>query len=129
MDEGDEGRGARISVSRGGHSAPFLLRADGSIYKIGQPGRAMGVFDDANLTEQETSLAPGDALVLYTDGVLEARSPDGAFFGEERFTALLRSSVGLDASTIADRIEKAVLDFQGNDPRDDVAALVLRIPE
>ncbi len=89
----------------------------------------MGVFDDANLTEQEARLAPGDALVLYTDGVLEARSPDGAFFGEERFTALLRSSIGLNASTIADRIEKAVLDFQGNDPRDDVAVLVLRIPE
>jgi sigma-B regulation protein RsbU (phosphoserine phosphatase) len=89
----------------------------------------MGVFDDANLTEQEARLAPGDALVLYTDGVLEARSPDGAFFGEERFTTLLRSSVGLDASTIAARIENVVLDFQGNDPRDDVAVLVLRIPE
>ncbi|MBV9452918.1 MAG: PAS domain S-box protein, partial [Rubrobacter sp.] len=103
--EGDTKQGAKVTVCRGGHSAPVLLKADGSIYKIGQPGRALGVCDDANLTEQEAQLAPGDALVLYTDGVIEARSPDGLFFGEERLMALLRSSVALDASTIADRIE------------------------
>jgi len=128
-DEGDERRGARITVSRGGHPPPLLLKADGSIYKIGQPGGALGVFDDANLSEQEASLAPGDALVLYTDGVVEARSPDGLFFGEERLMALLRSSVTLDASTIAGRIESAVLNFQDQAPRDDVAVLVLRVPD
>ncbi len=124
--EGDAGQGARITVSCGGHSAPVLLEADGSVRKIGCSGRALGVFDDANLAEQEAYLAPGDALVLYTDGVIEARSPDGAFFGEERLIALLRSSTELDASALARRIESAVMDFQENDPRDDVAVLVLR---
>jgi len=85
------------------------------------------VFDDANLTEQEARLEPGDALVLYTDGVVEARSPAGLFFGEERLMALLRSSVALDASTIASRIEEAVLNFQEQTPHDDVAVLVLRV--
>jgi serine phosphatase RsbU (regulator of sigma subunit) len=103
-----------------------VLKADGSIHKVGQPGRAIGVFDDMNLTEQEASLAPGDALVLYTDGVVEAQSPDGLFFGEERLMTLLRSSVALDAATIASRVESAVLDFQGQAPRDDIAVLVLR---
>ncbi len=84
------------------------------------------MFDDANLTEQEARLAPGDALVLYTDGVVEARSPDGLFFGEERLMTILRSSVALDASTMADRIESAVLNFQEQNPRDDIAILVLR---
>ena len=85
------------------------------------------MFDEANLTEQEARLGPGDALVLYTDGVVEARSPEGIFFGEERLKALLRSSVALDASTIAGRIEDAVLNFQEQAPRDDVAVLVLRV--
>ena len=67
--------------------------------------------------------------MLYTDGVVEARSPDGSFFGEERLASLLRSSVGLDAQTLADRVESAVLDFQENGPRDDIAVLVLRVPE
>jgi len=122
-------RGTRITVSRGGHPPPFLLKANGSIYKIGQPGRAIGVFDDANLTEQEANLAPGDALVLYTDGVLEARSPDGLLFGEGQLMALLRSSVGLDASTIASRIERTALNFQEQTPRDDIAVLVLRVSD
>jgi serine phosphatase RsbU (regulator of sigma subunit) len=87
------------------------------------------VFDDVNLTEQEASLAPGEALILYTDGVVEARSPDGLFFGEERLMALLRSSVDLDASTIASRIEGAVLNFQEQALRDDVAVMVLRVSD
>jgi PAS domain S-box-containing protein len=128
-DEGNTERGARITVSRGGHPPPFLLRTDGSIYRVGESGRVIGVFNDVNLTEQEVSLAPGDALILYTDGVVEARSPDGLFFGEERLMALLRSSVALDASTIAGRIEDAVLNFQKQALRDDVAVLVLRVSD
>jgi serine phosphatase RsbU (regulator of sigma subunit) len=127
--EGHAEHGSKVTVCRGGHSPPFLLKADGSIYKVGQPGRAIGVFEDANLTEQEASLAPGDALILYTDGVIEARSSDGLFFGEERLMALLQSSVGLDASAIAGRIEDAVLTFQKQAPRDDIAVLVLRVSD
>jgi phosphoserine phosphatase RsbU/P len=50
---------ARITVSRGGHPPPLLLRTDGSIHKVGEPRRVIGVFDEVNLTEQEASLAPG----------------------------------------------------------------------
>src|SRR5919112_1036562 len=127
--EGNTERGARITVSRGGHPPPFLLRTDGSILRVGEPGRVIGVFDDVNLTDQETSRAPGDALILYTDGVVEARSPDGLFFGEERLKAILHSSVALDASTIAGRIEEAVLNFQEQALRDDVAVMVLRVSD
>src|SRR5918994_1152491 len=128
-DEGNIEHGARITVSRGGHPPPFLLKTQGNPYKVGEPGQAIGVFDDVNLTDQETSLAPGDALILYTDGVVEARSPDGLFFGEERLKAILHSSVSLDASTIAGRIEDAVLNFQEQALRDDVAVMVLRVSD
>jgi phosphoserine phosphatase RsbU/P len=121
---------ARITVSCGGHSAPVLLASDGSIRTIrGCSGRALGVFDNANLTDQEAHLAPGDTLLLYTDGVTEARAPDGTFFGEERLASLLRSSVGLDATALASRIERAVMEFQENDAHDDVAVLVLRLSD
>jgi serine phosphatase RsbU (regulator of sigma subunit) len=120
--------GAKITICRAGHAAPVLLGANGSTCKVGRPGRAIGVFDEADLTEQEVHLPPGDALVLYTDGVDEARSPDGTFFGEERLAALLRSCADLGAQAIAERVESAVSDFQEDNLRDDVAVLVLRVP-
>jgi sigma-B regulation protein RsbU (phosphoserine phosphatase) len=131
LETGEEAaeRGAKVAICRGGHVAPVLLGASGNTRKVGRPGRAIGVFDEADLTEQEVCLSPGDALVLYTDGVVEARSPNGTFFGEERLAALLHSCAGLGAQEIAGRVENAVSSFQENNLRDDLAVLVLRIPD
>ena len=129
LEPDEAGVGTGISVSLGGHPAPMLLKADGEVRRIGYPGRAVGVFDEPRLTDQESRLNPGDSLVLFTDGVTEARSPDGDFFGEERLAALLRSSPILDAPALAQRIENAVLSFQADGDRDDIAILVLRVPE
>ena len=128
LEADDAERGAKVYLSLGGHPAPILLESGGNTRRIGEPGRALGVFDDPGLTSQETRLAPGDALAFYTDGVTEARSRDGAFFGEERLLSLLRASAGCDASSLAARVESAVLDFQENTSRDDMAVLVLRVP-
>jgi sigma-B regulation protein RsbU (phosphoserine phosphatase) len=105
-----------------------LLKTDGSLCRIGDSGRVLGMFDEPRLTHHEAHLASGDVMVLYTDGVSEARSPDVTFFGEQRIERILRSSAGLDASTLAGHIENAVLEFQENGSRDDVAVLVLRVP-
>jgi sigma-B regulation protein RsbU (phosphoserine phosphatase) len=118
--------GAKVSVSRAGHPAPMLLGADGEVKRVGRPGQAAGVFEDPKLAEQSFRLDPGVALFLFTDGVTEARAPDGTLFGEERLAALLRSLAGFDAETIAGRVERAILDFQEGAPRDDVAVLALR---
>jgi serine phosphatase RsbU (regulator of sigma subunit) len=104
----------------------MLLGADGEVKGVGRPGQAAGVFEDPKLAEQNLRLDPGDALVLFTDGVTEARAPDGTLFGEERLAVLLRSLAGLDAEAIADGVKGTVCDFQDNDPRDDIAILVLR---
>lgn len=119
-------RGFDLRVCLAGHPAPMLLTAGGEVRRVGHPGHAAGVFEDPMLAEQEARLATGDALVLFTDGVTEARSPDGAFFGEERLANLLTASAGLDAPAIAARIERAVLDFQRGGLHDDIAVLVLR---
>ena len=104
----------------------MLLRADGDVRPIGYAGRAMGVMADPRLTEQEARLDPGDALVFFTDGVTEARAPDGTFFEEDRLADLLRSSAGLDAESLAAHIGEVVCKFQEGDLHDDVAILVLR---
>jgi sigma-B regulation protein RsbU (phosphoserine phosphatase) len=86
----------------------------------------LGVFPEAELSDTSLRLMPGEALVLYTDGVTEARSPDGDFFGEGRLRRLISSCAGFDAGTFAGRIKDSVLDFQEGSPRDDLAILVLR---
>jgi serine phosphatase RsbU (regulator of sigma subunit) len=122
----DGSAGVGVDVSRAGHPPPLLVRPEGAVEEIGCPGRVLGVFSEAELLDTSLRLMPGEALVLYTDGVTEARSPDGDFFGEGRLRQLLSSCAGRDAVTFARRIKDDVLDFQEGSPRDDLAVLVLR---
>ena len=118
--------GVGVDVSRAGHPPPLLVRAGATVEEVGCSGKVLGVFPDAELRDTSLRLMPGEALVLYTDGVTEARSPDGEFFGEGRLRHLLSSCAGCDAATLARRIKGVVLDFQEGYPRDDLAVLVLR---
>ena len=70
--------GARIGFASGGHPLPLLLRADGTVQAVGEPGTLLGVLPDPSFEDRSLSLAPGDALVFYTDGVIEGRGPNGA---------------------------------------------------
>lgn len=108
-----------------GHPPPVIMRGDGSLHWIRGAGALLGVFDDAQLAEHELRLAPGDTLVLYTDGVTDERGAQGPF-GEEGLTAVLQDSVGAAASEIVDRIERAVLSHGSGKPRDDIAILAVR---
>jgi PAS domain S-box-containing protein len=121
--------GVGVDVSRAGHPPPLLVRSGGTVEEVGCSGRVLGVFPDAELRDTSLRLMPGEALVLYTDGVTEARSPDGDFFGEGRLRHLLSSCAGCDAVTFARRIKGVALDFQEGYPRDDLAVLVLRASE
>src|SRR5205823_1726090 len=68
--------GATVTFSNGGHPLPLLMRADGSTGPIGHSGTLLGVVSDPGLSDETIEIAPGDGLVLYTDGVTEARAPD-----------------------------------------------------
>jgi PAS domain S-box-containing protein len=120
--------GLALEVARGGHPPPLVVRADGAVEAVMPQGRALGVFLDPRLTVREVRLGPGDAAVFYTDGITEARGPDGSFFGEERLHALLRSCATLDAQAIAERLKNVTLEYGEGSPRDDLAVLVLRVP-
>jgi serine phosphatase RsbU (regulator of sigma subunit) len=108
-----------------GHPPPVVLGGDGSLHWIRGAGALLGVFDDAQLTEDELRLSPGDTLVLYTDGVTEERGAQGAL-GEDGLTAVLEGAAGAAASEIVDRVERAVLAHGSGEPRDDIAILAVR---
>jgi PAS domain S-box-containing protein len=123
----DDG-GLELVVARGGHPPPLLLRAGGAVEAIDPPGKVIGIFDDPELGCRTVRLGAGDAAVFYTDGVLEARGPDGSLFGEERLLRLVRSCAGLTAPAIAERLRDVALEFGEGSARDDLAVLVLRAP-
>jgi serine phosphatase RsbU (regulator of sigma subunit)/PAS domain-containing protein len=112
-----------LQVVCAGHPAPLLLAADGSVRAVGRPGTLLGAFAEGRWTVTDVELGVGDALVLYTDGVTDTRSPDGRF-GAQRLEALLREIGPVEADAIAGGIERALQEF--GEQRDDVAVLVLR---
>jgi PAS domain S-box-containing protein len=123
--EPDDG-GARVGLASGGHPLPLVLRSDGTVEALGAHGTLLGVVPDPDLEDRAATLAPGDALVFYTDGVTEARGANG-LFGEKRLAELIASCAGLGADAIASKVEAAALDVQHGEPRDDIAVVVLRV--
>ena len=119
-------RGARVGVACGGHPLPLLLRADGSVDTVGAPGTLLGIVPDPNLEDREVTLEPGDALVFYTDGVIESRG-DATVLDERRLAELVATCAGAGADAIAARVEEAAVLSQSGRPRDDIAVLVLRV--
>jgi phosphoserine phosphatase RsbU/P len=119
-----EGR-VSVCVATGGHPLPYVVRAGGQVEIAGSPGTLLGIVDDPDITEQSLDLAPGDALVLFTDGVSEASADDRAA-GPTRLESFLAGCAGAAAAAIAERVERDAVTAQGGRARDDVAVLVLR---
>jgi serine phosphatase RsbU (regulator of sigma subunit) len=121
------GVGVAVDLARAGHPPPALVRGDGKVELLDEPrGTLLGVFDDASVDDGTLRLAPGESLVLYTDGVVEARGPDKEQYGFGRFADLLSACAGRTADGIARRLDLAVADWVGGTVTDDVAILVLR---
>jgi PAS domain S-box-containing protein len=118
--------GFDVQLACAGHPPPVVLRADGSVEALEGPAPPVGLFGDFRLSSSELRLEPGDALVLYTDGVTEARRGE-TLFGTGRLLELLAGCTDLDADAIAQRIIEAVDAFQEGGRRDDVAIIVLRV--
>lgn len=116
---------ARLTVSLGGHPPPLALRRDGDVEAVGVPGSLLGAFPDPALSDAGTELAPGEALVLYTDGILDARDRGR---GDERawLAAQAASTAGGSPEEIAEKLTRAAVKRHGGEPRDDIAVIVLR---
>jgi sigma-B regulation protein RsbU (phosphoserine phosphatase) len=115
----------KLVYSNAGHNSPILRRRDGSSIRLPEGGVALGIFPEWRYEAGEAELAPGDRLVLFTDGVTEAMSPQGEEFGEERLLALLNAAPEAGAAEIQERILRAVTEFSGSELHDDATLIVL----
>ncbi len=116
-----------LSYVNAGHNPPALLRADGAIEWLTTGGLPLGVpagiaYDSATLT-----LRPGDRLVVFSDGVVEAQDPGGQEYGDARLRQVLNDARGEDAAGTLGRLMSSVDAFVATAPRsDDITCLVMR---
>lgn len=116
---------AELILSLAGHPLPMVARRDGTVEQLGAAGNLLGAIPDPLLADQRVVLAPGDAVLLYTDGLTDAYAPQRVISPEELAEALA-ARAGLGAGDIASGVQGVVLDADGGGPRDDITVLVLR---
>ena len=111
-----------------GHNPPLVRRGDGAYeYLAMKKNLVLGAFDTYRYKSEELTLAPGDRLVLYTDGVTESRNPAGELMGEERLASFLNARTAANSRETVDQINAEVDRYAaGEDQYDDVTVLALR---
>ncbi len=117
----------RVTYCSAGHPPAIVLRANGSVERLECGSPVIGAFIGLDYSEDSFELAEGDIVVLYTDGVTEARAADGGFFGEERLLSVLGDAAGADAPQVPALLNDAVMSFTGGRLSDDIAILAFRI--
>jgi serine phosphatase RsbU (regulator of sigma subunit) len=120
-----DGASGRVSGASAGHPAPRIVLPDGSLRSLEAHGLVLGIDVGQTYTASRAELPPGASLVLYTDGVIEARR-NGELYGDERLDALLAERHDLPARALAAAVAEDAREFAGGDLSDDLAVVVIR---
>jgi serine phosphatase RsbU (regulator of sigma subunit) len=115
-----------LKYANAGHVAPLLLNSRG-IQPLTLPGGALGMSPQLDVEQASVQLAVGDTIVLYTDGITEARNADGEEFGEKRLRSLLQSLATTSPAAICDEVIGTVTQFAGGVVEDDQSILAARV--
>ena len=116
----------RLRYVNCGHLPPLLRRADGGIERLTATATVLGLFEKWECAAEEVRLAPGDILVLYSDGVTEAASDRGEEFGEPRLIETLCAQPHLPAPALLEALLAAVEEFSHGQQADDITLVVAR---
>lgn len=116
----------RAIVSLGGHPHPLLCRAGQGPVRVGNPGVLIGVWDTVPRADSSLELRPGDVLMLYTDGLTEARRGP-TFLGEHGLLELAKRHAG-SAESLVSNVVADVIEYQHGVTRDDIAVVAIGVP-
>ncbi|MBT0993771.1 SpoIIE family protein phosphatase [Cellulomonas sp. DKR-3] len=116
----------RATVACGGHPRPLLRRPGRRPEPVGEHGSLIGLLSEVRFTDTEVTLGPGDALVLFTDGVTEARQRRGTLYGSGRLEDVVDEHRG-SAADVTEAILAAVMTYQRDDARDDIAVVTVAV--
>jgi phosphoserine phosphatase RsbU/P len=121
-------RSGELQFASGGHNPAYIFSANGTLRALaGKSGPLLGIFEGVQYRTITDRLEPGEGILLYTDGVTEARSKDGEFFGDERLEKFILDHAAKDAQELTRSLQRAVEDFSAGTPQfDDITVLALR---
>jgi serine phosphatase RsbU (regulator of sigma subunit)/catechol 2,3-dioxygenase-like lactoylglutathione lyase family enzyme len=116
----------RLRYVNCGHLPPLLLRADNSIERLEPTATVLGAFKNWDCSLAECQIAPGDTLILYTDGITESFNPAGEEFGESRLADALRQHRHLSSPCLLNAIVDQVRHFNPHDQHDDITLITAK---
>lgn len=124
------GSAVALRLTSAGHPPPLIVRRDGTVLAAPTHGTLIGALPEVFTQSYETTLRPGEACLLYSDGVTEAKGgPLGTDqFGEERLRAALAECAGHPPEAIAERVQMLVADWLGGRRHDDIGLVVIAVP-
>lgn len=117
----------RLHFANCGHFPPLLVRANGDVEQLHATAMVLGLFERWSVTTWDRDLQPGDMLVIYTDGVIEARNQQDEEFGISRLEEMVRATRQQAASDIVVAVQTAVKEFAGGLPGDDITVVVAKV--
>jgi sigma-B regulation protein RsbU (phosphoserine phosphatase) len=120
---GRAGEGGEVEICNGGHLPPFHLKAAG-VSAIGASALPLGMFHDQEFLSTQVNFAPGDSLVIYTDGFTEAQGQDGAEYGPQRLGKLLETRHGHGSRQLVDACVSDLAAFRNGSPKVDDQTLM-----
>lgn len=116
-----------LTYAAGGHQEGLLLKADGSVEPLLSEGIPIGAFEEGDWVDRQRALEEGDRVLLFTDGLTEARSPEGEWMSAERVLRLLEGHPRHTSQALLERLEAAAREHAGGDLGDDLAMLILEV--
>ena len=116
-----------LSFINAGHNPPLIVHAAGTVENLASGGLPLGIKPDADYREGRTQIQHNDVLVIYSDGVTEAQSPQGEEFGTQRLYDVVSRNLDASAAGIRDRIEAALTKWsQGTPAADDITLVIVK---